>query len=90
MPSIKFTQALKRFYPDLESVDLEVTTVKEVINALEKKHPGISSYIVDDQGVLRQHVNIFVDGSMIKDRESLTDELTPTTEVYIMQALSGG
>lgn len=90
MPSIKFTQALKRFYPDLESFDLEVTTVKEVIHALEEKHAGISSYIVDDQGALRQHVNIFVDGSMVKDRENLTDELTPNTEVYIMQALSGG
>ncbi len=90
MPLVKFTQALKRFYPNLEPLDLEVTTVKEVIEKIEEKHPGISSYLVNDQGELRKHVNIFVDGNMIKDRQSLSDPLNEKTEVYIMQALSGG
>ena len=90
MPIIKFTRALKRFYPNLESVVLDVNDVKQVIEEVDKKYLGIKSYILDDQGALRQHVNVFVDGQMIEDRETLSDLLQADSEVYIMQALSGG
>ena len=60
------------------------------INFSGTKFPGIENYLIDDQRVLRKHVNIFVNGSLIKDREQLTDALTSDSEVYIMQALSGG
>jgi hypothetical protein len=46
--------------------------------------------VLDDQGRLRQHVNIFIDGVMIKDRTSLSDPFRENSEIYIMQALSGG
>ena len=90
MPSVNFTQALKRFYPQLESLNLEANTVKEVLEAVELQFPGIKSYLVDDQGRLRKHVNVFVNGSLIKDREKLMDAVSSDSEIYIMQALSGG
>lgn len=90
MIEIKFTNALKRFYPDLAPVQSEVDTVLDVIQVINEKYPGIKGYIVDEQGRLRKHVNIFVDGRMIEDREKLSDGLQPGNEVYIMQALSGG
>jgi molybdopterin converting factor small subunit len=90
MATVNFTQALKRFYPQLETLEIAVDNVNEVIKSIETKFPGIENYLVDDQRVLRKHVNIFVDGSLIKDREQLTDTLTSDSEVYIMQALSGG
>jgi hypothetical protein len=46
--------------------------------------------VLDDQGRLRQHVNIFIDGVMIKDRNHLSDPFQENSEIYIMQALSGG
>ncbi len=90
MATVNFTQALKRFYPKLEPLKIAAANVNEVIEGIEKKFPGIENYLIDDQRALRKHVNIFVDGSLIKDREQLTDTLTPESEVYIMQALSGG
>lgn len=90
MATINFTQALKRFYPQLQPLELVASTVVEVIDAVEAKYPGIKSYLVDDQGSLRKHVNVFVNGELIHDREKLLDELEPNAEVYIMQALSGG
>ncbi len=90
MVSIKFTHALKRFYPDLQALESEATIVSEVIAEIEAAYPGIKNYILDDQGRVRKHVNIFVDGRMIKDRETLSDQLLVNSEVYIMQALSGG
>lgn len=90
MATINFTQALKRFYPQLETLEIAADNVQEVIKSIEMKFPGIENYLIDDQRVLRKHVNIFVDGALIKDREQLTDALTSDSEVYIMQALSGG
>ncbi|HEB62328.1 MAG TPA: molybdenum cofactor biosynthesis protein MoaD [Bacteroidetes bacterium] len=90
MPTIKFTHALKRFYPDLASLVLQVNDVRQAIEEIDKKYLGIKSYILDDHGALRQHVNVFIDGQMIKDRETLSDRLQSDSEVYIMQALSGG
>lgn len=90
MVTIKFTQALKRFYPTLDSLNIEADRVDTVLKKIEEKYPGINSYILDDQGRLRKHVNIFVDGQMILDRDHQSDVLAHNSEVYIMQALSGG
>ncbi len=90
MPIIKFTQALKRFYPTLEPTNINATTLAEVLQILNDKHEGLRDYIVDDQGQLRKHVNIFIDGTLIKDRINLSDTFKPESEIFIMQALSGG
>ncbi|MEM9917087.1 MAG: MoaD/ThiS family protein [Bacteroidota bacterium] len=90
MPVIRFTNALKRFYPALEPLESNASNLRSVLKELEACHPGFSSYIVDDLGQVRKHVNIFVDGKLIRDRECLSDSLQGAKEVYIMQALSGG
>lgn len=90
MATIKFTYALKRFYKDLDDLNIEANNVNEVLEKIDKKFSGIKSYLVDDTGVLRKHINIFVDGELILDREKQTDTLNDQSEVYIMQALSGG
>ena len=90
MAIIKFTYALKRFYPDLNDLEVEVKNVNEVLEKIDIKYPGLKNYLVDDRGALRKHVNIFVDGELIFDREKMTDTLKTKSEVFIMQALSGG
>jgi len=90
MANIKFTNALKRFYPDLKPLEMEAETIDQVVHNINELYPGIKSYIVDDQGHLRKHVNIFLDGKMIDDRATLSDAVNTQSEIYIMQALSGG
>jgi len=90
MAIIRFTKSLKRFYPQLESVTIEVNTVAEALDSLDEKHPGIKNYILDEHGHLRKHVNIFIGSDLIKDQENLTDQLLEHDQLYIMQALSGG
>lgn len=90
MATIKFTNALQRFFPDLSDLEVKVESLPQILQVLEEKHPGLRNYIVDERGVLRQHVNIFIDGDLIHDRENLSDKLGPKSEIYIMQALSGG
>ncbi len=90
MPRVNFTYALKRFYPKLESVDIVAGTVAEVLISLDQQFPGIRDYLVDDQGRLRQHVNIFIGDKLIKDKKHLTDQVSDSDQLFIMQALSGG
>ena len=90
MATVKFTYALKRFYPDLCPMELSGNTVKEIVGQLDVTYPGISDYLVDERGRLRQHVNIFIGNNLINDRKSLQDSVNDGDEIYIMQALSGG
>jgi molybdopterin converting factor small subunit len=90
MVKVKFTSALRRFFPTLSETTVEASNIRDVIKALEKSHPGLSGYLVDDAGRLRQHVNVFVKDDLIKDRVRLSDPVKEDDEVLIFQALSGG
>jgi hypothetical protein len=91
MPTLRYTSHLQKFFPTLEQGSpVEGQTVAEVVTALERQHPGLAAYIVDERGALRQHVNIFIGDTMISDRQRLSDPVAPSAQVYIFQALSGG
>ncbi|MCU0358344.1 MAG: MoaD/ThiS family protein [Cyclobacteriaceae bacterium] len=90
MPRVKFTSALKRFFPNLTETTVPSGNIGEVLQKLESDYPGILHYLVDDAGVLRKHVNIFIRGELIKDRQELSDRVSEQDEIMIMQALSGG
>jgi hypothetical protein len=90
MAIVKFTYALKRFFPKLGDTNASGQTIPAILQEMEASYPGVTRYVLDDQGRLRQHVNIFIDGVMIKDRTTLTDPFRENSEIYIMQALSGG
>jgi sulfur-carrier protein len=64
--------------------------VREVIDELERRQPGFASYIIDETGRLRRHVNVFIGDEPIRDRERLSDAVAPDDRISILQALSGG
>ena len=66
------------------------TTVGEVLDFVFRDIPRLRGYIVDETGHLRKHMTIFVDGELIVDRRYLNDPVTESSEIYVMQALSGG
>ncbi|HKK77149.1 MAG TPA: MoaD/ThiS family protein [Saprospiraceae bacterium] len=90
MIKINFTPALQRFFPKIQSQEVEAETVLEALEMLEKKYPGINAYLRDESGRLRKHINIFIDQELIQDRQELADPLDRKQELLIFQALSGG
>lgn len=90
MPRVVFTHHLKRFFPNLAEVDVTGVTVREVVAAVDAAYPGLRDYIVDDQGALRPHVNVFVGDDLIRDRRRLSDAVAESDVVSVFQALSGG
>jgi sulfur-carrier protein len=65
-------------------------TVREVLDAVFAGNPQARGYVLDEQGELRKHMAIFLDGKMILDRARLSDPVQPDSKLYVMQALSGG
>lgn len=89
MASVVFTQNLKR-HVDCPDTAADGSTVRAVLDRVFEANPRLRGYVVDERGVLRRHMAIFVDGAPIEDRTGLTDAVRPDSEIYVMQALSGG
>ena len=65
-------------------------TAGEVIEAIARDHPGIRDRVLDEQGALRRHVNIFIDGENTRFIGGLSAEVGPDSEMWIHPSLSGG
>ncbi len=90
MTKVRFTAALTRFFPGLKELNVEGSTVQEVLDQVSSEMPGIANYLLEEDGSLRKHVNIFVKDRLIKDRNTLSDKVHSQDEILIYQALSGG
>jgi hypothetical protein len=89
MAVVVFTANLKR-HCDCPTVEVAGETVRAVLDGVFAENPRLRGYVVDERGVLRKHMVVFVDGQQIADRATLGDAVGPRSEVYVMQALSGG
>ena len=89
MATVVFTPNLKR-HVECPTETVDGATVRAVLDAVFAQNPRLRGYIVDEQGSLRRHMSVFVDGQQIVDRDRLSDPVRPSSEIYVMQALSGG
>jgi sulfur-carrier protein len=89
MPTVSFTSALHRFLP-APSAQVEGGTVAAALGAVFASRPALRGYVLDDQGALRRHVAVYVNGRPVRDRKELADPVGPQDEIYVLQALSGG
>jgi sulfur-carrier protein len=89
MAQLSFTPNLRR-HLDAEPLRVGGETVAAVLDEAFIAHPELRGYLLDDQGRLRRHVAVFVDGRRIRDTVTLTDAVSPASEVCVVQALSGG
>ena len=89
MPHIEFTSHLQR-HLDCPSTTVSGTTLREVLDNVFVENPQLQGYLLDDQQGVRKHVMIFLNGQPIEDRIQLSDQVTEESEIYVMQALSGG
>ena len=89
MARVTFTSNLRR-HVDCPVVEAGGQTVREVLNSLFETNERLRTYVLDDQAALRKHMTILVDGKRVIDWVGLSDAVQPKSEVYVMQALSGG
>jgi sulfur-carrier protein len=88
LPVVVFLpSALAGLFADSERrVEVEAATMSEVMDALDRRWPGMRDRLCDSRPAIRRHINVFVDG----ERATLTTILKPGAEVYVLTAISGG
>ena len=89
MAVVNFTPNLQR-HITAPCVAVEASDVKEALDVVFAANPLLRGYVLDDRGGLRKHMAVFVDGETIRDRDDLSDVIQAQSEVFVMQALSGG
>lgn len=89
MAKVVFTQNIQRHVACPETT-VPGRTVREVLDNVFAGNAQARGYVLDDQGGLRRHMTVFVDGVQVGDRTRLSDPVGEASSVYVFQALSGG
>jgi len=75
---------------NLIALDGSPGTVSEALHSLWRLHPALQDRILDEQGEVRQHINIFVGDEAIRFADGLATAVPPSAEILIVPAVSGG
>ena len=89
MARVHFTAWLRELVPD-GPMQAQGDTVGEALAGVFVERPQLKGYLLDDRGNLRRHVCVFADGQRLACDATLRHPVRPDSELYVMQALSGG
>ena len=89
MAKLFFTQQLRRF-TEVPEVETAARDLRAALEDAYRINPQLRGYIQDEQGHLRKHVVVFIDGTRVHDREQLNDAISTGSHIHVLQALSGG
>lgn len=89
MATVTFAPALTRHVP-CPPQDVPAATLRAALDAAFAAAPAMRGYVLDEQGAVRKHVAVFINGEMIASRTELARALQPDDRVQVIQALTGG
>jgi len=84
---VRVAALLHSYTGGLKVVEVEAGTVGEAIAAVDRRFPGLAFRIIDEQGRIREHMNVFLGEDKVRD---LGMSVTAGAEIYIVGSLSGG
>ncbi|HEX4156988.1 MAG TPA: MoaD/ThiS family protein [Rhizomicrobium sp.] len=89
MATVHFTARLGALVP-AEETGIDGATVGDVLERVFARNAQVRGYVLDEQGCLRKHVCIFLNGERLARGTALGTQVGQKSEIYVMQALSGG
>lgn len=89
MPFLEFAAALQR-HALAPPITAPAASLQSLMDAAFEQQPALQSYVLDEQGCVRKHVAVFLNGRLLHDRKQLDVPLAADDRVCIAQALSGG
>ncbi|HLC41383.1 MAG TPA: MoaD family protein [Methylomirabilota bacterium] len=88
--SVYIPTPFRRVTQDKSKVELDVSSVEQLLNELEKSFSGMKGLVRDDAGEIHNHVNIYVNNEAIDALQGLATPLKDGDEVSIIPAIAGG
>jgi hypothetical protein len=89
MATVRFTRNIQR-HVECPTRNAPGATLRAVLDEYFHGNERARGYVLDEQGKIRQHMVVFIDGEMVRDRDNLTDAVQPSSVIDVIQALSGG
>jgi sulfur-carrier protein len=86
MAIVRLRGQLEKLAGGESELDVEAGTVNELLQQLEQDHSGLEGWILDERGVLRRHINVFVNGEPAEAETALDAK----DKIEILPAISGG
>jgi sulfur-carrier protein len=86
VPLIRLRGPLKQRAGGCAEHAVDATTVREALRALERAQPELRGWILDERGLIRRHINVFVDGEMGREETALGSARV----IDVLPAISGG
>ena len=86
MAVVRLRAPLSELAGGRRELELEGATVRDVLLALESEHPSTRGWILDEQGRIREHINVFVNKEYGQEDTSVTE----TDQLHVIPAISGG
>lgn len=86
MPVVRLRAPLSELAGGNRELELDGSTVAEVLTALEREHPDVKGWILDERGVIREHINVFVNKEYGREDTVVAD----SDRLHVLPAISGG
>ena len=86
MAIVRLRGQLEKLAGGASELNVEAGTVNELLQQLEQDHSGLEGWILDERGVLRRHINVFVNGEPAEAETALEAK----DKIEILPAISGG
>ena len=86
MPVVRLRGPLKRLAGDCSAHAVAGGSVAELLQEIERAHPAMKGWVRDERGLLRRHINVFVNG----ERGVLETRVNEHDRIDVLPAISGG
>jgi len=86
MPVVVLRGPLKQLAGDCSEHAVQGGSVGESLREIERAHPAAKGWILDERGVLRRHINVFVNGERGGEQTAVAED----DRVDVLPAISGG
>ena len=90
MPTVRFPAVMKYYVNNQTEFFVPAVTVQEVVDQVIEQYPSIKFHLVDENGNMRKHFNIFINGTHIRELNGMDSPLKDEDKVILMASAAGG
>jgi molybdopterin converting factor small subunit len=84
--TVKLRAPLKDLAGGNREVVVDGASISEILRELERRHPKIEGWVLDEHGRVRRHVNVFLNGERVREDATVASDAT----VHVLPSISGG